>query len=64
MWPNNLLEDAQMDDIDLLFSLLPRSESTVLRLFYQEGLTPSEIATRLGISSNHAERIRAHAWNG
>ena len=61
MWPNNLLEAAGMDDIDLLLTLLPRSQATVLQLYYRDGLTPAEIAIRLHISENRVEAVRQHA---
>lgn len=61
MWPNNLLKAAGMDNLELLFSLLPKSQATVLRLYYHDGLSPAEIATRLHISENRVEAVRQHA---
>lgn len=61
LWPNNLLEAAGMDNLELLFALLPRYESTVLQLYYRDGLTPAEIATRLNVSEYRVESVRQHA---
>jgi RNA polymerase sigma-B factor len=56
-------EDAAFDDVDnraLLspaFSTLPQRERTILQLRFVEGLTQSEIATRIGVSQMHISRL-------
>ena len=40
---------------------LPQREQTILHLRFFEGLTQSEIATRLGISQMHVSRLLARS---
>jgi RNA polymerase sigma-B factor len=60
-------EDAELDDAErratlspLLSKLAPR-EQLILHLRFFEGLTQSEIATRLGISQMHVSRLLARS---
>jgi len=56
-------EDTAFDDVDnrgLLspaFTSLPAREQTILRLRFVDGLTQSEIATRIGVSQMHVSRL-------
>ena len=44
-----------------LLAQLPAREQTILHLRFFEGLTQSEIATRLGISQMHVSRLLARS---
>jgi RNA polymerase sigma-B factor len=56
-------EDVAFEDVEnraLLtpaFASLPEREQTVLRLRFEDGLTQSEIATRIGVSQMHVSRL-------
>lgn len=61
------VEDAELDDAERratlspLLAQLPRREQLILHLRFFEGLTQSEIATRLGISQMHVSRLLARS---
>src|SRR3954465_599937 len=60
-------DDANLDDAERratlspLLSTLPPREQRILHLRFFEGLTQSEIATRLGISQMHVSRLLARS---
>jgi len=60
-------EDEQMIEVEHrvalspLISKLPPRQQTILHLRFFEGLTQSEIATRLGISQMHVSRLLARS---
>jgi RNA polymerase sigma-B factor len=61
------VEDAELDDAERratlspLLAQLPRREQLILHMRFFEGLTQSEIATRLGISQMHVSRLLARS---
>jgi RNA polymerase sigma-B factor len=56
-----LLGAEQRATLSPLLSTLPEREQLILHLRFFEGLTQSEIATRLGISQMHVSRLLARS---
>jgi RNA polymerase sigma-B factor len=60
-------EEPGMDDVERqlvvedLLATLPEREQTILRLRFFEGLTQTEIASRVGISQMHVSRLLARS---
>lgn len=60
-------DEPGMDDVerrmvvDDLLATLPEREQTILRLRFFDGLTQTEIATRVGISQMHVSRLLARS---
>ncbi|HUQ40686.1 MAG TPA: SigB/SigF/SigG family RNA polymerase sigma factor [Acidimicrobiales bacterium] len=56
-----MAEAERRASLQPLISLLPQREQTILHFRFFEGLTQSEIATRLGISQMHVSRLLARS---
>jgi RNA polymerase sigma-B factor len=56
-----MLGAEQRATLSPLLDMLPEREQTILHLRFFEGLTQSEIATRLGISQMHVSRLLARS---
>jgi RNA polymerase sigma factor (sigma-70 family) len=59
----HLDDSAQKEVIDVLWrarSMLPNEQRLILQLHYDENLTGTELATRLGLPSSGAARIAKH----
>jgi RNA polymerase sigma-B factor len=56
-----LLEAERRAELSPLIAGLPEREQTILYLRFFDGLTQSEIATRLGISQMHVSRLLARS---
>lgn len=60
-------EDTELDEVEVratlspLLARLPRREQLILQLRFFDGLTQSEIASRLGISQMHVSRLLARS---
>ena len=52
-----LIDAERRATLSPLLSRLPQREQTILHLRFFEGLTQSEIASRLGISQMHVSRL-------
>jgi RNA polymerase sigma-B factor len=56
-----MAEAERRAELSPLLALLPEREQTILFMRFFEGLTQSEIATRLGISQMHVSRLLARS---
>ena len=60
-------EDSELDEVEVratlspLLARLPHREQLILQLRFFDGLTQSEIASRLGISQMHVSRLLARS---